>query len=122
MNNPVGWFEIYVQDMARAKRFYGQVFNTEFTRIRGDGVDLEAFPMQPNGRGITGALIKMEGFPSGQNSVLVYFICEDCAIQAAKAVDAGGQLVKAKTSIGMYGHFALVRDSEGNMIGLHSEH
>jgi predicted enzyme related to lactoylglutathione lyase len=26
MNNPVGWFEIYVDDMPRAKAFYETVF------------------------------------------------------------------------------------------------
>jgi predicted enzyme related to lactoylglutathione lyase len=28
-NNPVGWFEIYVQDMARAKTFYETVFGSK---------------------------------------------------------------------------------------------
>jgi len=27
MNNPVCWFEIYVQDMDRAKKFYEMVFD-----------------------------------------------------------------------------------------------
>lgn len=28
-HNPVGWFEIYVQDMDRAKRFYELVFQVK---------------------------------------------------------------------------------------------
>jgi uncharacterized protein len=120
MHNPVGWFEIYVQDMERAKRFYAQVFGTEFTRLQGDGFDIEGFPMSPDVEGISGALVHMPGFESGLNSVLVYFKCEDCAVEAAKAASAGGQLFKAKTAIGPYGHIALICDTEGNMIGLHS--
>ncbi len=62
----------------------------------------------------------MPGFPAGGNSVLVYFSCADCAVQAGKAVAAGGRLQKPKMSIGQYGFIALVSDSEGNLIGLHS--
>lgn len=59
-------------------------------------------------------------FPSGANSVLVYFRCADCAVEAAKAAKAGGRIQKPKMAIGQYGHIALVLDTEGNMIGLHS--
>ena len=120
MHNPVAWFEIYVQDMERAKRFYAQVFGSEFTRLQGDGFDIEAFPMSDSGQGISGALVRMPGFDSGRNSVLVYFRCQDCAIEAAQAASAGGRLIKAKTAIGPYGHIALINDTEGNTIGLHS--
>ena len=67
-----------------------------------------------------GALVKMAGVQSGGNSVLVYFKCEDCAIEAAKVTKAGGRIEKDKFSIGQYGFIALVFDTEGNMIGLHS--
>ena len=70
--------------------------------------------------GAPGALVKMENGPSGGNCVLVYFMCTDCAIEAARAVSYGGQIVREKMSIGQYGFIALIRDSEGNMIGLHS--
>jgi uncharacterized protein len=120
-NNPVGWFEIYVQDMARAKRFYEAVFKLQLQQLHPDGEwDMWAFPMAMDRYGAPGALIKMEGFPSGGNSVLVYFSCDDCAVEAKRAVDAGGRIMKEKFSIGEYGFIALVFDSESNMIGLHS--
>lgn len=118
--NPVGWFEIYVQDMPRARAFYEQVFALTLTPLDSPGIELLAFPMQPNGGGASGALAKMPGFQSADNSVLVYFSCADCAVEAARAEAAGGRLHKAKTSIGQYGFIALVSDTEGNMIGLHS--
>ncbi len=62
----------------------------------------------------------MEGANSGGNSTLVYFACNDCAIEAARAVDAGGRIHKEKMSIGQYGFIALVYDTEGNLFGLHS--
>ncbi|HEU4852015.1 MAG TPA: VOC family protein [Telluria sp.] len=119
-NNPVGWFEIYVQDMDRARAFYEATFGVQLARIDSPGIEMWGFPMQSERYGAPGALVRMPGFPSGGNSVLVYFSCQDCAVEAAKAVGAGGTTVKEKFSIGQYGHIALVNDTEGNMIGLHS--
>jgi uncharacterized protein len=119
-NNPVGWFEIYVQDMPRAKAFYEHVFGLELARLDGTEVEMWAFPMQPERYGAPGALVRMPGFPSGANSVLVYFTCADCAVEAVKAASSGGRIEKKKFSIGQYGYISLVVDTEGNMIGLHS--
>lgn len=119
-NNPVGWFEIYVQDMQRAKAFYENVFGRELARLDGTELEMWAFPMQAEGYGAPGALIRMPGFPSGANSVLVYFTCVDCAVEAANAASSGGRIEKEKFSIGQYGYISLVVDTEGNMIGLHS--
>lgn len=119
-NNLVGWFEIYVQDMDRAKAFYESVFDLQLTRLDSPDMEIWAFPMQADRYGAPGALVRMPGFPSGANSVLVYFSCADCAMEAAKVANSGGKVEKEKFSIGEYGHIALVRDTEGTMIGLHS--
>ena len=118
--NPVGWFEIYVDDMARAKAFYETVFQTTLENLHSDAIEMWAFPMQPDLWGAAGSLVKMEGFSAGRNSTLVYFSCDDCAVEQARAEKSGGQLQRAKFSIGQYGFIALVLDTEGNMIGLHS--
>ena len=119
-NNPVGWFEIYVQDMNRAKAFYESVFDVQLTKLDSSEVEIWAFPMQEKHCGAPGALVRMPGFSSGANSVLVYFNCADCAVEAAKAASAGGKVEKEKFSIGQYGYISLIIDTEGNMIGLHS--
>lgn len=120
MDNPVGWFEIYVQDMNRARTFYESVFQTKLAKMDMPGMDMWTFPFQPGAPGASGALIHMKGLESGGNSVMVYFSCKDCGVEAARAAKAGGRIHKAKTSIGEHGFFSLVFDSEGNMIGLHS--
>jgi predicted enzyme related to lactoylglutathione lyase len=122
-SNPVGWFEIYVQDMERAKTFYEKVFQVELQRLNSPAnleIELWSFPMKMDSWGAGGALVKMMGVPSGGNSTLVYFSCEDCAVQASRVVAAGGKIDREKMSIGEYGFIALVVDTEGNMIGLHS--
>ncbi len=118
--NPVCWFEIYVDDMARAKAFYETVFQTTLEKLHSDDIEMWAFPMHSDLWGAGGSLVKMEGFSAGRNSTLVYFSCDDCAIEQARAEKAGGQLQRGKFSIGQYGFIALVLDTEGNMIGLHS--
>ncbi len=118
--NPVGWFELYVQDMPRAKAFYETVFGVVLEFLPGTEYEMWSFPMDMERYGSPGALIKMEGCPSGPGGTLVYFSCEDCATESARAVKAGGTIFKEKFSIGPYGFIALVQDSEGNLIGLHS--
>lgn len=128
--NPVGWFEIYVQDMERARNFYEAVFDTTLEELPPPpGPDEESckgelsmwtFPMSEEGYGAAGALIQMEGLSPGAGGTLVYFSCEDCAIEAARAADNGGSMVREKMPIGEHGYIAIVNDTECNMIGLHS--
>jgi predicted enzyme related to lactoylglutathione lyase len=57
---------------------------------------------------------------NGGLGTLVYFICTDCAVEESRVVGAGGSVERPKFSIGPYGFIALVKDTEGNLIGLHS--
>jgi uncharacterized protein len=119
-NNPVGWFEIYVQDMNRAKAFYETVFATKLEQLPSTELEMWVFGMDNNSYGAPGALVKMDGCTSGGGGTLVYFSCEDCEIEESRVSAAGGIVVKTKFSIGQYGFIALVLDTEKNMIGLHS--
>ena len=118
--NPVGWFEIYVQDASRARRFYETVLQTKLERLPGSDLEMWAFPMQNGGPGAAGTLVKMDGVPSGGNSTLVYFMCDDCAVEEGRVKSSGGKIEKPKMSIGEYGFISLAIDTEGNMFGLHS--
>ncbi|MCX7098482.1 MAG: VOC family protein [Methylococcales bacterium] len=127
-SNPVVWFEIYVQDMERAKVFYEAVLAVKLEKMPAptDEMDSEmwSFPTDkeaaPNSYGACGMLVKMAGVPSGFGGTLVYFACKDCAVEAARAAENGGSIFKEKTPIGEHGFFSLVHDTEGNLIGLHS--
>jgi predicted enzyme related to lactoylglutathione lyase len=120
-SNPAIWFEIYVQDMDRARKFYESVLERKLEKLNGPpNMEYWTFPMEKNAGGASGALVKMEGVRSGGNSTLVYFACEDCANEAARVAKAGGRVEKEKMSIGEYGFIALAFDTEGNMFGLHS--
>lgn len=119
--NPVGWFEIYVIDMPRAKKFYETVFQTELEKLPTElQIEMHAFPMDMNTTGAGGALVKMEGIGGSGNSVIVYFTSEDCSKEESRVKSAGGEVHKTKFSIGNYGHISLAKDTEGNMFGIHS--
>lgn len=118
-NNPVGWFEIYVNDINRAKRFYESMLQVNLEKLPVADLEMWQFPMAMDSFGASGALVRMEGFPAGGSSTLVYFSCADCAVEAARIEPAGGKLQREEMSIGEYGFIALAIDTEGNMIGLH---
>lgn len=123
--NPVVWFEIHVQDMARARKFYEAVFQCPLETLKSpageaNGMQMLSFPGDMTTMGASGTLVKMEGVPSGGGGTLVYFACEDCAVEQSRVEEAGGKVFKPKFSISEYGHCALVNDTEGNIIGLHS--
>lgn len=124
--NPVVWFEIYVQDMQRAQAFYESVFQCKLEPMKepdglAPGTQMRFFPGDNMASyGANGMLVKMAGVPSGGGGSLVYFGCDDCAAEQARAQAAGGQVMKPKLSIAPHGFIALVNDTEGNCIGLHS--
>ena len=125
--NPVGWFEIYVSDMARAQAFYESVLNIKMQPLANpEGMDgsfeMLMFPsdMENQAPGSGGTLCRMEGFTPGAGGTLIYFSCEDCGVEASRVVAAGGQVFREKFSIAPYGFISLIIDTEGNMFGLHS--
>jgi len=125
--NPVGWFEIYVQDLAKARTFYETVLGISMVDLptpgEEEGFKMVAFAMGDETMtqtGSSGALCQMDGMPSGGNSTIVYFITEDCAVAESRVAGAGGSVFKPKMSIGEHGFISLCTDPDGNMFGLHS--
>ncbi len=123
MTNPACWFEIYVDDMDRAVKFYETVLNVKLEKLDAPMSDLEmmAFPMSMDTPGASGALCRMQGVKGGGGSTMIYFSCEDCSVEASRIEAAGGRLERPKTSIGPYGFIAIGFDTEGNAFGLHSQ-
>ena len=123
-NNPVTWFEIYVQDARRAKAFYEKTLAVRLDKLETPAPDVSemwTFPTRKETYGATGALVKMNGGPSGGgNGTIVYFECGDCAVEASRVAVNGGKVMKDKFAIGPHGFIALATDTEGNAFGLHS--
>jgi len=88
----------------------------------GESGDLEmlSFPWSDGEKDISGALCKTSEMKPGAGGTLVYFTCEDCAIETSRVEKAGGQVLQPKYQIGEHGFCSVCMDTEGNTIGLHS--
>ena len=121
--NPVTWFEIYVDNMERAQKFYETVLNVTLQPLSDpteSSMQMLAFPSSMESFGTSGTLVKMEGSKAGGSNVIIYFGCEDCATEESRVENAGGKVCQPKMSIGEFGFCSIVTDTEGNTIGLHS--
>ena len=121
------WFEIYVKDMDRAKKFYNAVLGTNFidSGAPGDSPDAMkmAFFSPMENQGVSGALIEMPGTKEGDGNcvnTMVYFPCKDAIIEEARIAAAGGIVSRSKFSIGEFGFCSICVDTEGNPFGLFS--
>ncbi len=121
--NPVGWFEIYVDDLIRARKFYETVLDVKLDDMPDPNTrnnKMAVFPMKTHAPNAGGSLVQMEGVKAGGNSTIVYFSSADCAKEEGRVEEAGGKIFKKKMPIGDHGFMSLCTDSEGNMFGIHS--
>ncbi|MGK9118304.1 VOC family protein [Olivibacter jilunii] len=115
------WFEIYVDDMDRAKDFYQYVFQIrEFINLSKKSFRMYAFDWDDEVEGAGGALVKMDFNKPSTTGTIVYFNCEDCAAVEKRTKEKGGEIIVSKTPLDHFGFSAIIRDSEGNLIGLYS--
>ena len=121
MNNPVTWFEIATIDLERAKVFYASVFKREFQYIEMPDSKMYMFAMGSEANGAMGALLKDDQCKPSIDGTIIYFDCEDVAIETGRVEQAGGKLLFPKMSIGEFGFVSQCIDSEGNRIGFHSQ-
>ena len=121
MSNPVVWFEIAATDLERAKKFYSEVFQLEMQYV--DMPDSPMYMMGSGAEGVPGAggaLVKSADNVPSTSGTMVYFYCDDVAVEASRVEAAGGTLIVPKTSLGEFGYMAMFIDTEGNKVGMHS--
>lgn len=118
--NPVGWFDLYVANLNRAKAFYETVFNITLIDASPEWGKQSFFPFNPKNPNISGALVEKTDFIPGQNNTVIYFETEDILMVEQRIVNAGGKIVQPKMSIGEFGYISIFIDIEGNTLGLHS--
>ena len=118
----VGWFEIPVTNMDRAKGFYEKVFKISIEIHDLGGIIMGWFPGVQWKTGASGSLVQHEMYtPSATDGPLIYFTCNDLSEEINRVEAAGGEILKPKTEIGGgHGFMGLIKDSEGNRIALHS--
>ena len=122
MKNPVNWFEIATTDLERAKDFYSKVFERNFQLIEMPESKMYMFEGVEGGGALnaSGALVLDKGNTPSADGTIVYFECEDAAVEEGRVEAAGGKVILPKMSIGQFGFISQIIDTEGNRIGLHS--
>lgn len=120
MSHAIDWFEISVADLARAQRFYELTLGSTLTRSDYARVPAAVFPGEKDH--VRGALIQDPKRKPGTGGAMVYLNATgklDACLE--RVPSAGGDVVLPKTDIGEPGFIAIVRDTEGNLVGLHAE-
>ena len=120
MTHTINWFEIPTTDLDRASRFYEAVLGASFKREHFAGTDMHMAVFQGDEASVRGALIADKRRKPVSDGALVYLSTRDLDASLARIDTAGGSVVLPKTDIGDPGFIALVRDTEGNVVGLHA--
>ena len=124
MKNAISWFEIPATDLTRAQKFYETIFGITLNPLDLPNIKMRLFPIDDMITGVSGAVVDSGGFhkPSGTDGPLIYLNGNpDLQLVLEKVEAAGGKIMVPKTEISPeYGCMAVIIDTEGNRIGLHS--
>lgn len=120
----ISWFEIPAIDLDRATKFYEIIFAMQLIPMDMPNIKMRMFPIADMMNDIGGAIVDSGGFhkPSGSDGVLIYLNGNpDVQHVLDKVEAAGGNIFLPKTEISPeFGFMAIIIDTEGNRIGLHS--
>jgi predicted enzyme related to lactoylglutathione lyase len=119
MAHQIVWCDIPVADLDRAIQFYSAVLGS---KVKKDKMSDMSFGLIQSGQGeIGGCLVMSDENRPSVNGPLIYLNVQGRMDEAIAAVHLnGGKIVRPKHAIGPYGFRAIIDDSEGNRIALHS--
>ena len=124
MQNAISWFEIPTTDINRAQKFYENIFGISMMPMNLPNIKMRMFPLDDMMTQVGGALVYSGGFhiASATDGPLIYLNANpDVQHVLDKVVAAGGSIMVPKTEISPeYGFMAVISDTEGNRIALHS--
>jgi predicted enzyme related to lactoylglutathione lyase len=120
MGGVINWFDIPATNFQRAVRFYETVLGISLIRDNMLGAELAIFPAKPGE--VTGAILARAGVTPGTTGSTIYLKAgNDLSASLERVEAAGGKILHPKTFIKEdWGYFAIILDTEGNAVGLHS--
>lgn len=121
--NALNWFEIAVNDLARAQKFYETVFQIKMEAMDFPQMQMRGFPYDPGSGRVGGALVKSGMHkPSATGAVIYLNGNPDLADALSRVEQAGGKVTVPKTQITPeIGYMAFFIDTEGNTVAMHSQ-
>ena len=124
LKNAISWFEIAATDLNRATTFYENIFDITLIPLDLPNIKMRMFPLEDTMTQVGGAVVDSGGFhkPSSTDGPLIYLNGNPDVQKVLDKVEAaGGKIMVPKTMISPeYGFMAVILDTEGNRIGLHS--
>lgn len=120
MSSVINWFDIPATNFDRAVKFYEAVLGVSLIRENMLGAQMGIFPAKPGEA--TGAILARDGVTPGTTGSTIYLKAgDDLSAALARVGLAGGKILHPKTFIKEgWGYFAIIVDTEGNTVGLHS--
>jgi len=118
MNNIGSYFEIPVNDLERAMKFYSFVFSCDFSLEVIHGNEMAFFPFNDGAPGITGALCKGEIYKPSIMGSLIYLHTSNIEETLKKVTEKHGEVLFPKTPVTGIGFVAEFKDCEGNRVAL----
>jgi len=120
--NALNWFEISVSDISRAKKFYEEVFSIEMFEQEMMGMKMAYFPADSMSGKVGGGIVESRGHKPSADGVKIYLNANpDLDVAIGKVEAAGGKIQMPKMKISdEIGYMAFFIDTEGNIVGVHS--
>ena len=120
--NALNWFEISVTDIARAKKFYEDVFGIAMETQDMMGMKMAYFPADMMGGKVGGSIVESQYHKPSADGAKIYLNANpDLDVALGKVEAAGGKIhmpkMKISDEIGYMGFFV---DTEGNVVAMHS--
>jgi hypothetical protein len=120
--NAINWFEIAVNDIARATKFYEKILEVKMAPMEMMGMKMAMFPYDGSKGTVGGALVQSKMHHPGKTGSVIYLNANpDLELVTNRIEKAGCKITMPKTLISeKTGYMAFFTDTEGNTIGLHS--
>ena len=120
MANQIVWCDIPVLDLARAIKFYSAVLGAEVKKQEFPGMTIGILPHADGEVG--GCLFTSNDEKPNEKGLMIYLNANGRLDDAIGAVaPSGGKILQPKHPIGPFGFRAIILDSEGNRLALHSD-
>lgn len=125
LGNAINWFEIPVTDFERAKKFYESIYDYQMPENQMGTARMGFLLYDFKSGKVGGAIVYQPDFHKPEDAgSLIFLNCQpDLQVVLDRVEDAGGKILKHKILVSAdekLGFWALIRDSEGNRIALHS--
>ena len=119
MANQIVWCDIPVKDLDRAIKFYSAVLGQTVAKHTMEGMTFGLLPDADSG--VSGCLVVGDEHKPATSGPMIYLNCDQRLDDAIATVERnGGKILKPKHQIGPHGFRAVILDSEGNRVALHS--